>query len=767
MKNFSYQSGRMHGHGNTFRNANTRHIARHQSTGYEKSRKLSSDRLQIPITHQVSLRQERNIEAPIDLTQFDSSSCDSRSEYQKPHPESKLLLPCDASVCSNQNSELQHDNKLYDIDYDSLLVFGEELDDVSLTPGPSKEAFEVDNRSLSPLSSAKSDKSDVGHSQNINTVTPEDLNKKSHRRNVQFKRDRDQHISQESHMVTTNVLCDVSDPGSNVDPSFNGNDLKKMRFDTDMEDSKIVSEVVDELNDAGLFTHWIGDLGYKRSKDDAKTGVTRVARCLAYTYAHVNDGKRLPRIEILQWFRELVFEYYAVLQEFCTLKLATEMHLQPSGIQAYLNDIKKSAKWLVCHYRLRKQLLNQHQRNLSEGFNDVTSALGKVYARAKKKEYAKLKTLDRYVHDLKIPPEGLKKLREVVEAKLPWVNSLIKQTDISEHDYRLFLQLLCASIYVFSPNGRQLAISRLTYKDGRRLIRHGYTESDQFKTAFKYRLQPVLVEGISRHLLQVYINNIRINSLRGTHPKDEDPLFIRFDGTTAAVGKLVTAFFEKEINNSVCVTAIRTLVNTAMTDAFSNEEINRNELQSIQQINGHSSKIAQDHYHLHKARDEAICGQGAFSKIFRGQRNYGNQNELTNHEQSNRKNSNGLIRRGHAEHANAKRLDCEINYAWDMDELSLVDPPAKEWGEEHTDRHKNCRATWTRAEIEYINDWIVNHDHIRQQRVAMCLKDIKQDSNAYPIFHPCHVLKSDRLRYGFIAHAKWLDQKQMKGVGMC
>lgn len=491
------------------------------------------------------------------------------------------------------------------------------------------------------------------------------------------------------------------------------------RVDGYDEDQPIVSLCAQHLSSTGLVAFWTDILGKSRKKESAISAAGRVAKLLCFTYMRVYD-KEIVENEILTWFRDLIFKKYTIIQEFCKAKLTDELLQSPSTVQQYLSDIVSAAKWLVCFWDERETILSELQMNVvCDGFKHTIDALRKCYALAKRKEYGNVKTMKDYVHNRKAPIGGLDELKTVVRNKLSWANDIVKYDDISIGDYRDFMRLLAASIYVCAPNGRPQAIASLRYKDGTELLRRGMCSSTKFKTNYKYHYQPVIVNGISRHLLQLYLTRVRKMSANGSNITDDDPLWVMHNGQRADIGKLVATFFEQETNLSVNVTVIRALLNTSSTDLYYANKITHEQLVAIQNINGHSGSVAQNHYYLSQADAEAINGVAAFNQI-----------------------------------VNNKDDSC----LWhELIEKETIE--AAPWGDKHKDRYKTCRAGWSIAELKYLDKWKESHRHITKNVVSNCLKSIRKDKEAIPFFHPFHILKADRLRYGFQALVKWKNKQ--------
>jgi hypothetical protein len=78
----------------------------------------------------------------------------------------------------------------------------------------------------------------------------------------------------------------------------------------------------------------------------------------------------------------------------------------------------------------------------------------------------------------------------------------------------------------------------------------------------------------------------------------------------------------------------------------------------------------------------------------------------------------------------------------------------KPWGTSHPDPPERLRARWSEAELAYLDNFKRNSPQLDQYQKTItshCLKYIRRDELAVPIFHQRHVLNSDRMSTGFEA----------------
>ena len=171
-------------------------------------------------------------------------------------------------------------------------------------------------------------------------------------------------------------------------------------------------------------------------------------------------------------------------------------------------------------------------------------------------------SIEAMVESRRWPPGGLPDLQRAVENELPWVTVLTKAaTPLTIASYARYMQLMGASLYSFSPQGRVQAVEDFKYGQFRELIREKFVLSNMFKTMTKFGYQPITTNDISSELLSYYVSVIRPKTLCGAN----DPMFVSFTGTgTYSMRSAVTAFFRRTLNLHITTTSIRSLVETTM-----------------------------------------------------------------------------------------------------------------------------------------------------------------------------------------------------------
>lgn len=83
-------------------------------------------------------------------------------------------------------------------------------------------------------------------------------------------------------------------------------------------------------------------------------------------------------------------------------------------------------------------------------------------------------------------------------------------TVITKVFYDIFLGLLIASFYLYSPNGRGGGVESLTLKDGQALVLNCSVASKSFKTSAYFQKQFVQIDEIyGQKLLAIYLMHLR------------------------------------------------------------------------------------------------------------------------------------------------------------------------------------------------------------------------------------------------------------------
>ena len=313
------------------------------------------------------------------------------------------------------------------------------------------------------------------------------------------------------------------------------------------------------------------------------------------------------------------------------------------------------------------------------------------------------------------PPGGLAQLQEVATTAAAAMVSLFENKTplLTELFYKKFMETLFCVMYVTSPQGRIGGVMALQLLHLREFNLLGYCLSRFFKTSKTMHVQPIILSSITRSLLKIYIEKVRVLvASPNAELRPEDPLWLTFTGVPFTnIGRLVSAFYRDTIGIKVTTTSIRGMVETDAAARLSAGEISAAERSSISVIVGHGDKTAKDYYVRTNAATDVSLARQAF----------GMTPALDN-------------------------LDVEADHP------IMVDA----WGTEHPDRLCAGRARWTHDEVDYLQELA---DGLMQENAALyadrlmavCLQRIRADTTGQTrkIFHSRHVYDSARLRGGF------------------
>jgi len=447
--------------------------------------------------------------------------------------------------------------------------------------------------------------------------------------------------------------------------------------------------------------------------------------------------------QVLPWLRKVIKKEYRLLQGYVK-HLAEDRQCKPSTIRNYLLFIDKCCRWYVLFC---PQARNMKLSALTR-MKDVSAVLLRALARKEKMARAGV-SLAAKVRDRRMPAGGLCELQGRVDAQIDWAKEITKQR-MSKEEYKAFMELMYAALYVHSVQGRQSGVMDMKYKQAAELLVRGYSNSSKFKTCAKWKYQPVTLSETTYLLLQLYVQRVRPQVWHEGITGD-DPLWLDFDGEAERkLGLRVTRFFRKTAGLHITTTAIRSLVETAMHAGFRQGRITQQEMQSVQAINGHSSQVTEDYYVQEDRAQDVSHARTAF------QRCVGQQ------------------------HQPAPYLEQPLPGVGAPAAVPPADPPAvphvpqfsawatteplvaANWGSAHPSYGVACKkAVWSDAEVRYIGNWCDQHPPAPggqiQNLVAMCLRHIKTDPVALSIFHEHHVLDNGRLRHGY---RKYLQQME-------
>ncbi len=491
--------------------------------------------------------------------------------------------------------------------------------------------------------------------------------------------------------------------------------------------------VIEGLEASGLKMHLQSAMGGELPEKPIATLLRRTADLLIWTYMTVSKNV-LETSNVMSWLKDFLTVHFEYLVSFVK-DLETSKGRSPATVLNFLNDLKKVIVWSVS---FRPPLASYRVTGDEvESILLLIRAISRTYKKKLKKDQcdASKSTLAGIVFSRKLPVDGHKALVKTLVEEKPWIHIFIdKMKDpswkvVDKDEYDIFLQIMFAAMYVFSPQGRVSGVASLTCEQGMQMLRNGNTLSSEFKTHLKYGYQPVTISGqMPRYMVEAYIKHVRPKITETTTESTPlHPLWLQCSGkkiTNADISHLVKRFFVRTMQLNVTTTSIRKLVEMEMEAAVRAKIISPQERIAVQNINGHTSAVVQDFYLKLDRTADAAFGRDAFSKVFR-------------HIGAGEEDSGGIV--------------CDPSNVWpDKDELKHAP-----WGTTHPNFTKpttrNMRVPWSHNEIGYIMGWIAREGDLalNGNRVARCLHYICKDSSAYPIFHLHHIMNSGRLRTGF------------------
>lgn len=251
-----------------------------------------------------------------------------------------------------------------------------------------------------------------------------------------------------------------------------------------------------------------------------------------------------------------------------------------------------------------------------------------------------------------------------------------------------------------------VGVQDLKRKQGAELLTRAYALTEDFKTASTYGFQPVLASEEFKEIFRIYLDIFRPLAMMNSRHTDSDEfsLLVTYDGEPETrVSRLVIAFFEEHLGVHVTTTMMRAVFESTGADREEAGSITPGDARSISHVNGHSSATAKKYYQRASVEQSARRSIAIFQP----------QNTL------------------------------------------LAAPPTvllhRTWGSNHPYGAKPAakRVPFSLAELGYMTNLIVEVPQTTINFTSRCLKRIKSDPAATPIFHPRHILKCDRLRTGF------------------
>ena len=132
---------------------------------------------------------------------------------------------------------------------------------------------------------------------------------------------------------------------------------------------------------------------------------------------------------------------------------------------------------------------------------------------------------------------------------------------IDKQSYSNYLQMLFASMYVFSAQGRIQALQLLDFEDGCELYKNNELLSEYFKTKRKFGFQPIILANISVKLFRFYWEKIR--PMIQPESSSNSPLWLTYEGVQCkSIGSKISSYFLNSLEINTSSTRLRALVET-------------------------------------------------------------------------------------------------------------------------------------------------------------------------------------------------------------
>lgn len=484
----------------------------------------------------------------------------------------------------------------------------------------------------------------------------------------------------------------------------------KFVYDDNLKNCKALQLYLEFLNDRTVSS--------VRSPKAISTNISRISKFLSYSY-FVEKNELILKSYVMYWIFELFQRKHYVLTDYC--KYLSENHMQaPATIYSFLGNIQRLFDWLTIgrkdYYTAYRLSALAHRR-----FVKLFNILKKNQKRLMDDKQCK-KSHSEAVNDRRFPKDGFNELQGYVIKDLPFVQRIIHKHKMNEHMcitpqvYTTYMRILFASIYVFAVNGRVGGIESLLVRDFVSLMTTAACTSE-FKTRIAYGKQAIMLGRVARYILKFFFNVLRPLFSTPLMNKPDSPLWIGADGNRIMnIGLMITQYFHTK-GLHITTNSIRTLVETTTALGFMNGTITAGQVAAVHSVNGHSSQMAKEHYTLIEAKKIAEVVRGAMD-LDRNTPDF---------------------------------VDQEL----EADQYEEINADYADWGTRHPEyKSESQRIAFSEEENDYLlsfaeecgykdedNTWILPPNF-----ASRCLRKIKADPDALPIFHLRHILFVDRLR---------------------
>ena len=484
------------------------------------------------------------------------------------------------------------------------------------------------------------------------------------------------------------------------------------------------------------------------------TLIFRIQDFLVYLHSKLST----PEISVVEMLTDFLRDGIDKYDEYI-LQLKNLQQLSPYTLRNYAKDIIKFLEWFVV---IKKKKKNAKVKKVRPHHWELFLKMTKQVMKSIKKEIRTKQSehsVEAMIERNEWPAGGLLELQNAIRNDMYWVHNMAQANEgpTNRSVYNKYMNLLSASIYCFSCQGRVGGIEDLKFFQGKELLEEGVVLTSKFKTNAKFGYQPVTLPGdkVSTFLLHFYLTNVRPMSLEGR----DDPLFINFNGTGKYnIAKGLSNFFALSLGLKITSTRIRSIVETCFEDLLDNGTISKVQRHAIQNVNGHDGQTMKDYYLKKSRRQDAKNAFDAFDI-------YDEVNRINNNVDSSANLNNSFTEEGVMELDFENNLMDEMKSNMDVlnnliesdksyDEASL--PTTGIVGCKHPEFNKSekqMRATWTDFEIETVGKWCeenkITNPKWSKCMLSKCVKHIKSDKELREHFHQLHIFDSARLNHGW------------------
>jgi hypothetical protein len=372
-----------------------------------------------------------------------------------------------------------------------------------------------------------------------------------------------------------------------------------------------------------------------------------------------------------------------------------------------------------------------HSGNATHQYSDAIRVLQLLRTQYFKSSTADRKAsndTDNLIRACAYPKGGLREIREHLNDGWGYFDALVAAAQanyrLSESEYLECMRYVLATLWGYDNNARDLAIGHVCVDKVDKLSNdgHDFILSNHFKTFEQYQYQTI---SFSQIVKDIWIPIIRAQVAGKTGCRR---LFINFRGNPISdneISKHVHCFFLR-YGLVINVTTLRKVLESAYAEAEANDLIDADARYKLTKAQGHTDETAQQYYVVGAKAAESVIDAVKNRDAFRSVVNALNMEDEVDI---------------------ASRVETvqrrQSVFEGALDNSTFGD----NWHGEIT--AGGTRFQWTEAELGWLEEWFLHMPLGTPNRYSACLHDIYIAPKAVKaIFHPHHVLNSDRLKTG-------------------